>query len=247
MSGNPTTTSRSAPPSAPGSRPAPRQRCRPGRGRSCAPRTPPASCILHPASSAPSAARVPPTYLNTPNTPRPSRTRDGHRHTLEPAMERNRRDRSGPGGTTITLQTAGSLAWVTHPRYAPCGGSSCSVVGLRTGTVRCYRRMALRGSRTVCLAIRRRAPPPSASSGGAVGGSCPGRAGTLGVPDESRRGREVSAGPFHATGRPRPTYGRIPSGASHRRGAGVVMGETAVVSQELPTGPRPAWSWQKLG
>ena len=36
------------------------------------------------------------------------------------------------------------------------------------------------------------------------------------------------------------------SGASHRPEAGVVMGETAVVSQELPTGPRPAWSWQKL-
>ena len=36
------------------------------------------------------------------------------------------------------------------------------------------------------------------------------------------------------------------SGASHRPGAGVVMGETAVVSQELPTGPRPAWSWEKL-
>ena len=30
------------------------------------------------------------------------------------------------------------------------------------------------------------------------------------------------------------------SGASHRPGAGVVMAETAVVSQELPTGPRPA-------
>ena len=36
------------------------------------------------------------------------------------------------------------------------------------------------------------------------------------------------------------------SGASHRPEAGVVMGETAVVSQELPTGPRPAWSWEKL-
>ena len=35
------------------------------------------------------------------------------------------------------------------------------------------------------------------------------------------------------------------SGASHRPGAGVVMAETAVVSQELPTGPGPAWSWQK--
>ena len=35
------------------------------------------------------------------------------------------------------------------------------------------------------------------------------------------------------------------SGASHRPEAGVVMGETGVVSQELPTGPGPAWSWQK--
>ena len=37
------------------------------------------------------------------------------------------------------------------------------------------------------------------------------------------------------------------SGASHRPEAGVVMGETGVVSQELPTGPGPAWSWQKPG
>ena len=37
------------------------------------------------------------------------------------------------------------------------------------------------------------------------------------------------------------------SGASRRPEAGVVMAETAVVSQELPTGPRPAWSWQKHG
>ena len=35
------------------------------------------------------------------------------------------------------------------------------------------------------------------------------------------------------------------SGASHRPEAGVVMAETGVVSQELPTGPGPAWSWQK--
>ena len=39
---------------------------------------------------------------------------------------------------------------------------------------------------------------------------------------------------------------RVISGASHRPGAGVVMAETAVVSQELPTGPGPAWSWEKL-
>ena len=39
-------------------------------------------------------------------------------------------------------------------------------------------------------------------------------------------------------------YGNY-SGASHRPEAGVVMGETAVVSQELPTGAGPAWSWKK--
>ena len=37
------------------------------------------------------------------------------------------------------------------------------------------------------------------------------------------------------------------SGASHRPCGRRSHGRNPVVSQELPTGPRPAWSWEKLG
>ena len=72
-------------------------------------------------------------------------------------------------------------------------------------------------------------------------------------PARGRRGHGRNSGSFSGASH-RPEAGVVMeenngsfSGASHRPEAGVVMGETGVVSQELPTGPRPAWSWQKPG